>query len=212
MSTSILYKLVKAAKCTGLPRLKGSTDLRERRKLFNAWISDVTIVTSTVSMTKDLFNLWPRQIGNVEPYVNSAVFNFVSSRCEAGPKAHIRAHRGNGTKAITELQHHYAQITPEIIDAVVTRYQQLTQRQNETATSYMQRFDTTVDECRQLGEDLDDDKILSRFMDGLDSTSKVYEGRIESIRTAKNMALLNPMLQPVTLPYVQSQLLSIDEK
>jgi hypothetical protein len=40
MSTSILYKLVKAAKCTSLTRLKASTDLRERRKLFNAWQSD----------------------------------------------------------------------------------------------------------------------------------------------------------------------------
>jgi len=46
----------------------------------------------------------------------------------------------------------------------------------------------------------------------LDIKNKVYESRIESLRSEKNMATLNPMLKPVTLQYVQSQLLSTDEK
>jgi hypothetical protein len=76
----------------------------------------------------------------------------------------------------------------------------------------MQCFDIAVDDCRQLGEDFEEDKLLSRFMDGLNYKSKVYEGQIESIHSEINMAKLNPTLIPITLQYVQSQLLSINEK
>jgi hypothetical protein len=69
-----------------------------------------------------------------------------------------------------------------------------------------------VDECRQLGEDFDSNKLLSRFMDGLDAKSNHYEARIESLLAQKNMSQLNASLATITLPYVQSQLLSIDEK
>ena len=212
MSTAILYKLIKSAKCTGFPRLKASSDLRERRRYFNAWQSDLSIVTSTVTATKDIFKEWPQSISDIPNHVNQALFNLVSSRCEAGPKAHIRACHGNGIKAITELQRHYAQITTEIIDSAMNRYQQLRQRNNETATSFIQRFDTIVDECRQLGEDFDSDKLLSRFMDALDMSSDTYKARIEALLAQKNMSQLNASLNPITLPYVQSQLLSIDEK
>jgi hypothetical protein len=54
--------------------------------------------------------------------------------------------------AITQLQHHYAQISTDIINGAITRYQQLKQRRNETATSYMRRFDLVVDDCHQLGK------------------------------------------------------------
>jgi Retrotransposon gag protein len=172
----------------------------------------LAIVTSTVTVTKDIFKEWPQSINDVPDYVNQALFNLVSSRCEAGPKAHIRACNGNGIKAITELHRHYAQITTEIIDSAMNRYQQLRQRNNETATSFIQRFDTIVDECRQLGEDFDSDKLLSRFMDALDTSSDTYKARIEALLAQKNMSQLNASLNPITLPYVQSQLLSIDEK
>jgi hypothetical protein len=75
----------------------------------------------------------------------------------------------------------------------------------------MQRFELAVDECRQLGENFQEDKLLARFMDGLDSKSKIYEARIEVLCSAKNMAELNPSFTPITLDYVQSQLLAIDE-
>lgn len=55
LSTSILYKLVKAAKCTGLPRLKGSSNLCKQCKYFNMWQSDLAIVTSTITVIKELF-------------------------------------------------------------------------------------------------------------------------------------------------------------
>jgi hypothetical protein len=137
---------------------------------------------------------------------------FITSKCEAGPKAHIRNLQGHGTKAITELQRHYAQITPEIIDSAMRRYQQLRQRTTETATSYIQRFDSTLDECRQLGENFESHQVLSRFMDGLYTQSPVYQARIESLLAHKNMSAQNTSIQPITLSYVQSQLLSIDEK
>jgi hypothetical protein len=73
-----------------------------------------------VTLTKHIFNEWPQRIGQVEDYVDLALFNLVSSRCDATPKAHIRAYHGKGTKAITELQHHYAQITNEIIEGSIT--------------------------------------------------------------------------------------------
>lgn len=76
----------------------------------------------------------------------------------------------------------------------------------------MQRFDSVVDECTQLGENFDSGKVLSRFMDGLYAKSKVYEARIESLLAHKNMSQQNTSIKPVTLAYVQSQLLSIDEK
>ena len=165
-----------------------------------------------MTITKDLFTDWPQKIADLPTYANNALFNLVSSRCESAPKAHIRHCHGDGTKAITELQRHYAQITTEIIDNAMSRYQQLRQRNNETATSYIQHFDTMVDDCRQLGEDFDSDKLLSRFMDGLNTNSDVYKARIESLIAQKNMSQLNSSLNPITLPYVQSQLLSIDEK
>jgi hypothetical protein len=180
MTAYILYKLVKTAKCTGLPRLKASPDLRERRKLFCSWQSDLAIVTSTISHTKGIFVNWPVKIGSLPDYVNAALFSLVSSRCDSGPKAHIREFHGYGTKAICELQRHYAQITTEIIDQAITRYQQLRQRQNETATSYIQRFDSIVDDCRQLGENFTKDELLKRFMSGFNTNSKMYKARIES--------------------------------
>ena len=69
---------------------------------------------------KGIFANWPQLINKVPNYVNLALFNLVSSCCEAGPKAHIHAFHGNGTKAVTELQRHYAQITSEIIDGAQT--------------------------------------------------------------------------------------------
>jgi hypothetical protein len=211
-STSVLYKLTKSARNIGLYRLKASPDLRERRKLFNSWQSDLAIVTSTVSYTQDLFANWPQKINAIPPFVDAALFMFITSKCEAGPKAHIRNLQGHGTKAITELQRHYAQITPEIIDSAMRRYQQLRQRTTETATSYIQRFDSTLDECRQLGENFESHQVLSRFMDGLYTQSPVYQARIESLLAHKNMSAQNTSIQPITLSYVQSQLLSIDEK
>jgi hypothetical protein len=68
-----------------------------------------------------------------------------------------------------------------------------------------------VDECRKLGENFKEDKLLARFMDGLDSNSKIYEAGIEVLCSAKNMAELNPSFSLITLDYVQSQLLAIDE-
>jgi hypothetical protein len=173
LSTSVLYKLMKAVKCTSFPRLKASPNLRERRKLFNAWQSDLAIIMSTVTLTKDIFLLWPQEIGIVPNYVNNALFNLISSQCEAGPKAHIHAHHGQGTKAITELQHHYAQITSKIIEGAIKHYQQMNQQQNETAMSYMQCFDVTGNDCQQLGENFNNDELLSQFMNGLDIMSKV---------------------------------------
>jgi Retrotransposon gag protein len=114
--------------------------------------------------------------------------------------------------AITQLQHHYAQISTDIINGAITRYQQLKQCRNETATSYMRRFDLVVDDCRQLRKNFEDDELLARLMNGLDTESKVYESRIEAIRSEKNMAKKNPTLEQVTLQSVQSQLLSLDEE
>lgn len=212
LTTSILYKLVKASKCAGLQHLKESHDLHKHCKLFNAWQSDLAIVTSTVYDTKHIFANWPKQIGTVPAYVNTALFNLISSHCEAGPKAHIRAHHGQGTKAITELQLHYAQTTSEIIDGAIAHYQTICQCPNETATSYMQHFDVAVDNCRQLGENFQHDNLLTQFMYGLDNKSKIYEARIEALCRSTHMAKLNPMLQPVTLQHIQSQLLAIDER
>jgi hypothetical protein len=76
----------------------------------------------------------------------------------------------------------------------------------------MRRFDLVVDDCRQLGKNFENDELLARFMNGLDTESKIYESRIEAIRSEKNMAEKNPTLEPVTLQSVQSQLLSLDEE
>lgn len=80
------------------------------------------------------------------------------------------------------------------------------------ATSYIKHFDTMVDDSQQLGEDFDTVKLLSQFMDDLNTNSDVYKACIESLIAQKNMSQLNSSLNLITLPYVQSQLLSIDEK
>jgi hypothetical protein len=49
-------------------------------------------------------------------------------------------------------------------------------------------------------------------MDALNTSSDTYKARIEALLAQKNMSQLNPSLNPITLPYVQSQLLSVDEK
>jgi hypothetical protein len=46
-------------------------------------------VTSTVHDTRNLFNEWPHKLCDLPSYANTALFNLVSSQCEAGPKAHI---------------------------------------------------------------------------------------------------------------------------
>jgi hypothetical protein len=49
-------------------------------------------------------------------------------------------------------------------------------------------------------------------MDGLYHQSPIYQACIESLLAHKNMSQQNSSIQPITLAYVQSQLLSIDEK
>jgi hypothetical protein len=64
--------------------------------------------------------------------------------------------------AITHIQHHYAQISPDIINGAITHYQQLKQRRNKTVTLYMHRFNLVVDHCRQLGKNFENDELLAR--------------------------------------------------
>ena len=108
--------MTKAAKNIGLEKLKSTTDLSERRADFNAWQSDLELVTQTVTQTKDIFEPWPKNVNPVPNHVNKALYNLISSRCEASPKAHIQPFHPDGTHAILELQRHYAQLTPETTD------------------------------------------------------------------------------------------------
>ncbi|KAI2501558.1 hypothetical protein MHU86_12935 [Fragilaria crotonensis] len=108
--------LLKYAKIANLQELSFPTDLLSRRRQFNAFMDNLRIICSISPWTRQVFDLWPRQINYSHPCVGIAIFNLIFTNICEPCQTHIIDCSPDARTAILTLRRHCAPLTQDHIE------------------------------------------------------------------------------------------------
>jgi hypothetical protein len=100
--------LLKYAKNANLHKLAYPTDLQARRQHFNTFINNLRIVCNISPWTRQVFDLWPKQVSFSHPFIGSALYNLIFTNVSDPCQKHIIDGPPDAQTAILTLRRHCA--------------------------------------------------------------------------------------------------------
>ncbi|KAI2489858.1 hypothetical protein MHU86_24734 [Fragilaria crotonensis] len=108
--------LLKYAKNANLRKLSYPTDLVARRRQFNAFMDNLRIVCNISPWTRQVFDLWPKQISYSHPFIGTAIYNLIFTHVCDPCQKHIIDGPPDARTAIFTLRRHCAPLTPDHVE------------------------------------------------------------------------------------------------
>ncbi|KAI2498261.1 hypothetical protein MHU86_16240 [Fragilaria crotonensis] len=136
--------LLKYSKIANLQKLSFPTDLLSRRRQFNAFMDNLRIICSISPWTRQVFDLWPRQINYSHPCVGIALFNLIFTNICEPCQTHIIDCSPDARTAILTLRRHCAPLTQDHIERTRESFYSIKQGHQEVATSYLNRIRDSI--------------------------------------------------------------------
>ncbi|KAI2491544.1 hypothetical protein MHU86_23021 [Fragilaria crotonensis] len=178
--------LLKYAKTANLRKLNYPSDLLQRRRQFNAFMDNLQIVCNISPWTRNVFDLWPKQISYSHPCIGTALYNLIF------------------TNISDPCQKHIIDCPPDARTAILTL-----RRHQEVATSYLNRIRTLTRDCYHAGIPNTDADIIKRTIRG-GSNHHFYAASYQRFDADIRRAELNDEELP-TFAELESHLLNIDD-
>jgi hypothetical protein len=173
--------LIKHARNSRLRNLDYPADLVVRRKRFNNFIDNLTILCSISVWTRTIFKTWPVSINVKHNNVSLTLYNLLFTYSNDACQKHLIDGPIDATIAMKTLQRHCTPLTEDHINKMQDKFRALKQGYNEVATSYFNRIRETKRECYHSGIKTTDHDLLKRALRGAsthnfyDTTYKSYE-------------------------------------
>ncbi|KAI2502646.1 hypothetical protein MHU86_11840 [Fragilaria crotonensis] len=201
--------LLKYAKIANLQKLSFPTDLLSRRRQFNAFMDNLRIICSISPWTRQVFDLWPRQINYSHPCVGIAIFNLIFTNICEPCQTHIIDCSPDARTAILTLRRHCAPLTQDHIERTRESFYSIKQGHQEVATSYLNRIRTLSRDCYHAGITNTDADIIKRAIHG-GSNHHFYAASYQRFDADIRRAELHDKELP-TFAELESHLLNIDD-
>ncbi|KAI2511802.1 hypothetical protein MHU86_2534 [Fragilaria crotonensis] len=132
--------LLKYAKTANLRKLNYPSDLLQRRRQFNAFMDNLRIVCNISPWTRNVFDLWPKQISYSHPCIGTALYNLIFTNISDPCQKHIIDCPPDARTAILTLRRHCAPLTQDHIERTRESFYSIKQGHQEVATSYLNRI------------------------------------------------------------------------
>ncbi|KAI2508425.1 hypothetical protein MHU86_5952 [Fragilaria crotonensis] len=158
--------LLKYAKNANLRKLSYPTDLVARRQQFNAFMDNLRIVCNISPWTRQVFDLWPKQISYSHPFIGTAIYNLIITHVCDPCQKHIIDGPPDTRTAIFALRQHCAPLTPDHVERTREAFYSIKQGHNEVATSYLNRIRVLTRDCYHAGIPNTDAELIKRAIRG----------------------------------------------
>lgn len=180
--------LIKHARNSRLRSLDFPADMSLRRRKFNAFIDNLTILCQISPWTRKIFKEWPSDIKIIHKNVNIALYNLLYTYANESIQKHLLDSDGCAIKALKTLQRQCAPLTDDHLDRMSDNFRNLRQGDNEVATSYFNRIREVKRECFHAGIRLTSEDLLKRALRGAnthpfyDTTYKSFDRKLDDAR------------------------------
>ncbi|KAI2509522.1 hypothetical protein MHU86_4899 [Fragilaria crotonensis] len=201
--------LLKYAKNANLRKLSYPTDLVARRRQFNAFMDNLRIVCNISPWTRQVFDLWPKQISYSHPFIGTAIYNLIFTHVCDPCQKHIIDGPPDARTAIFTLRRHCAPLTPDHVERTREAFYSIKQGHNEVATSYLNRIRVLTRDCYHAGIPNTDADLIKRAIRG-GSNHHFYAASYQRFDADLRRAELNDEELPA-FSELESHLLNIDE-
>ncbi|KAI2496243.1 hypothetical protein MHU86_18247 [Fragilaria crotonensis] len=201
--------LLKYAKTANLRKLNYPSDLLQRRRQFNAFMDNLRIVCNISPWTRNVFDLWPKQISYSHPCIGTALYNLIFTNISDPCQKHIIDCPPDARTAILTLRRHCAPLTQDHIERTRESFYSIKQGHQEVATSYLNRIRTLTRDCYHAGIPNTDADIIKRTIRG-GSNHHFYAASYQRFDADIRRAELNDEELP-TFAELESHLLNIDD-
>ena len=201
--------LLKYAKNANLRKLSYPTDLVARRRQFNAFMDNLRIVCNISPWTRQVFELWPKQISYSHPFIGTALYNLIFTHICDPCQKHIIDGPPDARSAIFTLRRHCAPLTPDHVERTREAFYSIKQGHNEVATSYLNRIRVLTRDCYHAGIPNTDADLVKRAIRG-GSNHHYYAASYQRFDADLRRAELNDEELP-SFSELESHLLNIDE-
>ncbi len=201
--------LLKYAKTANLRKLSYPTDLLSRRRQFNAFMDNLRIVCNISPWTRQVFDLWPKQISYSHPCIGTAIYNLIFTNISDPCQKHIIDCPPDARTAILTLRRHCAPLTQDHVERTRETFCSIKQGHQEVATSYLNRIRTLTRDCYHAGIPKTDAEIIKRAIRG-GSNHHFYAASYQRFDADIRRAELNDEELP-PFAELESHLLNIDE-
>ncbi|KAI2488886.1 hypothetical protein MHU86_25940 [Fragilaria crotonensis] len=158
--------LLKYAKNANLCKLAYPTDLQARRRHFNTFIDNLRIVCNISPWTRQVFDLWPKQVSYSHPFVGTAIYNLIFTNVCDPCQKHIIDGPPDARTAILTLRRHCAPLTPDHVERTREAFCSIKQPHHEVATSYLNRIRLLTRDCYHAGIPNTDAELIKRTVRG----------------------------------------------
>ncbi|KAI2504147.1 hypothetical protein MHU86_10261 [Fragilaria crotonensis] len=201
--------LLKYAKNANLRKLSYPTDLQARRRHFNTFIDNLRIVCNISPWTRQVFDLWPKQVSYSHPFVGTAIYNLIFTNVCDPCQKHIIDGPPDARTAILTLRRHCAPLTPDHVERTREAFCSIKQPHHEVATSYLNRIRLLTRDCYHAGIPNTDAELIKRTVRG-GSNHSFYAASYQRFDADIRRAELNDEALP-PFAELESHLLNIDE-
>ncbi|KAI2492225.1 hypothetical protein MHU86_22319 [Fragilaria crotonensis] len=201
--------LLKYAKNANLRKLAYPTDLQARRRHFNTFIDNLRIVCNISPWTRQVFDLWPKQVSYSHPFVGTAIYNLIFTNVCDPCQKHIIDGPPDARTAILTLRRHCAPLTPDHVERTREAFCSIKQPHHEVATSYLNRIRLLTRDCYHAGIPNSDAELIKRTVRG-GSNHSFYAASYQRFDADIRRAELNDEALP-PFAELESHLLNIDE-
>ncbi|KAI2503797.1 NB-ARC domain [Fragilaria crotonensis] len=201
--------LLKYAKNANLRKLAYPTDLQARRRHFNTFIDNLRIVCNISPWTRQVFDLWPKQVSYSHPFVGTALYNLIFTNVCDPCQKHIIDGPPDARTAILTLRRHCAPLTPDHVERTREAFCSIKQPHHEVATSYLNRIRILTRDCYHAGIPNTDAELIKRTVRG-GSNHSFYAASYQRFDADIRRAELNDEALP-PFAELESHLLNIDE-
>ncbi|KAI2504410.1 hypothetical protein MHU86_10089 [Fragilaria crotonensis] len=201
--------LLKYAKNANLRKLAYPTDLQARRRHFNTFIDNLRIVCNISPWTRQVFDLWPKQVSYSHPFVGTAIYNLIFTNVCDPCQKHIIDGPPDARTAILTLRRHCAPLTPDHVERTREAFCSIKQPHHEVATSYLNRIRLLTRDCYHAGIPNTDAELIKRTVRG-GSNHSFYAASYQRFDADIRRAELNDEALP-PFAELESHLLNIDE-
>ena len=185
------------------------TDLAARRRHFNIFMDNLRIVCNISPWTRNVFDLWPKQVSYSHPFIGAAIYNLIFTNVSDICQRHIIDGPPDARTALITLRRHCAPLTPDHIERTRESFFTVKQGHQEVATSYLTRLRTITRDCYHAGIPITDTELIKRAVRG-GSTHTFYAASCQRFdadirRAEQNDEALPPFTE------LESHFLDIDE-
>ncbi len=184
-TVKLTTNLLAAAKNLSMAKLDLHDNPTIRRQRFNMWVTHLGIALSSQHKTSAMLRKYPDEIIRLTENADHSVYQFILGKSgQTAMDLNANAPHSSGYLAFTELYRQCAQVNDSVQENARKKLYALQWRDNESASSFLRRFNKSIGDCQLLNITFSDAQKISLFFtiaERITSASPFYT-RIKTLK------------------------------